>query len=46
MKKRVVIIGGGTFSHLRTHLALAAPAFGTTAKQLFEKVYLGLKTTV
>lgn len=37
MKKRIVIIGGGTFSHVRTHLALAAPAFGTTAKQLYEK---------
>lgn len=37
MKKRVVILGGGTFSHVRTHLALAAPAFGTTAKQLYTK---------
>lgn len=27
-------MGGGTFSHVRTHLALATPAFGTTAKQL------------
>lgn len=34
MKKRIVIIGGGTFSYIRTHLALAAPAFGETAKQL------------
>lgn len=25
------IIGGGTFSHVRNHLALAAPAFGKTA---------------
>lgn len=25
------IIGGGTFSHVRNHLALAAPAFGETA---------------
>lgn len=37
MKKRVVIIGGGTFSHVRTHLALATPAFGSTAKSLYEK---------
>ena len=37
MKKKVIIIGGGTFSHVRTHLALAAPAFGATAKSLYEK---------
>jgi hypothetical protein len=37
MKKRVIVIGGGTFSHVRTHLALAAPAFGKTAKSLYEK---------
>ncbi len=34
--KKVVIIGGGTFSHVRAHLALATPAFGETAKQLAE----------
>lgn len=28
------IIGGGTFSHVRSHLALAAPAFGSTASRL------------
>ncbi len=28
------IIGGGTFSHVRSHLALAAPAFGSTARKL------------
>lgn len=33
--KKVVILGGGTFSHVRAHLSLAAPAFGGTAKQLF-----------
>lgn len=32
--KKVVIVGGGTFSHVRAHLALATPAFGETAKQL------------
>lgn len=35
MNKKVIIMGGGTFSHVRAHLALAAPAFGNTAKQLF-----------
>lgn len=31
---KVVIIGGGTFSDVRSHLALAARAFGTTARKL------------
>lgn len=31
---KVVIIGGGTFNPISCHLALAAPAFGGTAKQL------------
>lgn len=34
MNKRVVIIGGGTFSPVRAHLSLCAPAFGETARQL------------
>ena len=34
--KTIHIIGGGTFSHVRNHLALAMPAFGTTAKRLNE----------
>ncbi len=29
------ILGGGTFSHVRSHLALAAPAFGGTARELY-----------
>ena len=33
-KKSVEIIGGGTVSHVRSHLALSAPAYGTTAKKL------------
>jgi hypothetical protein len=33
---KIHIIGGGTFSHVRSHLALAAPAFGETAKKLYE----------
>lgn len=34
--KSLHIFGGGTFSHVRTHLALATPAFGTTAKSLYD----------
>lgn len=37
---KVVIIGGGTFNHVSCHLSLAAPAFGTTARQL-AKMYQG-----
>lgn len=32
--KQIHIYGGGTFSYVRTHLALAMPAFGGTAKIL------------
>lgn len=35
--KKIVVIGGGTFSHVRNHLALAAPAFGRTAKNLAQR---------
>lgn len=35
MGNKIHIIGGGTFSHVRNHLALAAPAFGETARQLY-----------
>lgn len=34
--KKIVIIGGGTFMHVRSHLALSAPAFGTTARRIYE----------
>ena len=34
LRKQIHIYGGGTFSHVRTHLALAMPAFGETAKKL------------
>ena len=34
--KKIHIIGGGTFSHIRSHLELAAPAFGGTARKLDE----------
>lgn len=30
--KRIHIFGGGTVSHVRNHLALTAPAYGTTAR--------------
>jgi hypothetical protein len=36
MNKKVIIIGGGTVSHVRNHLALSAPAYGTTAKKLMK----------
>ena len=32
--KNIEIIGGGTVSHVRNHLALCAPAYGTTAKKI------------
>lgn len=32
--KKVYVIGGGTFSHVRTHLSLAAPSFGGTARRM------------
>lgn len=31
---KCVVIGGGTFNTVACHLSLAAPAFGTTARQL------------
>lgn len=34
MKKVIHVIGGGTFNYVRAHLALTAPAFGETAKQI------------
>jgi hypothetical protein len=32
--KRLYVLGGGTISHVRNHLALCAPAFGDTARRL------------
>lgn len=32
--KTIYILGGGTFSHVRSHLSVAAPAFGGTAKRI------------
>ena len=34
--KNIDIIGGGTISHVRNHLALCAPAYGTTARQIYD----------
>lgn len=39
--KKVHIIGGGTVFHLRSHLALCSPAYGTTAKNIAEMFGLG-----
>lgn len=36
--KNVYILGGGTFSHVRAHLALATPAFGGTARQITQHI--------
>jgi class II aldolase/adducin N-terminal domain-containing protein len=34
----VHIVGGGTISHVRNHLALCAPAYGTTARRIAELI--------
>ncbi|GBG14480.1 uncharacterized protein NMK_2079 [Novimethylophilus kurashikiensis] len=34
MKKQIHIFGGGTLQHVRSHLALCAPAYGNTARLL------------
>lgn len=34
--KKIVIIGGGTVSHVRNHLSLSAHAYGTTARTMSE----------
>lgn len=36
MSKSILILGGGTFYHVRNHLSIAAPAFGTTARWLHD----------
>jgi hypothetical protein len=41
---KIIVIGGGTFSFIRNHLALAAPAFGTTAANIAEKAISIWKT--
>ncbi|MDB5164720.1 MAG: hypothetical protein JWL89_346 [Candidatus Saccharibacteria bacterium] len=32
--KQIHIVGGGTIEPIRSHLALSAPAYGSTARQL------------
>lgn len=44
MNKQVIVIGGGTFNHVTSHLALAAPAFGGTAEQLYRSALNRFKT--
>lgn len=39
MQKNVYILGGGTFNHVRAHLALAAPAFGETARNIYNNIH-------
>ena len=34
--KKIAIIGGGTISHVRNHLVLAAPAYGRTARHIYD----------
>ena len=34
MNKKVYVLGGGTMSHVRNHMALCAPAYGNTARTL------------
>lgn len=36
--KKIVLIGGGTVSHVRNHLALCAPAYGSTVEYLHEHI--------
>ena len=36
MKKVVHVFGGGTVEHITNHLALSAPAYGSTARTLYE----------
>lgn len=43
--KRIVILGGGTFAHVRNHLSLCAPAFGETARRLTELFQEELRKT-
>ena len=33
-KKKIIIVGGGTVSYIRSHMAMCAPAYGGTARRL------------
>ena len=37
-ERHIYILGGGTFSYVRNHLALATPAFGQTARKINDLV--------
>src|SRR4051812_24867892 len=39
MNKKIIVLGGGTFSHVRTHQALAVPSFGRTAREIAKECY-------
>lgn len=34
VRRRIVVLGGGTLNHVRNHLAVCAPAYGGTARKL------------
>ena len=40
--KNIYVLGGGTFNHVRNHLSIAAPAFGKTARFIYEDFNSGL----
>ncbi len=37
-KKQILILGGGTTFHVRPHLALSAPAYGKTAREIYARL--------
>src|SRR5271169_451462 len=37
--KDIHIFGGGTVAHISNHFAVTAPAYGTTAKEIYEILY-------
>lgn len=39
--KKIHILGGGTFSPIASHMALCAPAFGTTAREMTKRLVEG-----
>lgn len=39
---KIVIVGGGTVSHVRSHFAICAPAYGSTARNI-QSILLGRK---
>lgn len=41
--KKIHVLGGGTFSHVRSHLALSTPAFGGTARAIVDHLNNELK---